>query len=150
MNPHLRFLHYFRMRVRFLLSSFARAPQSNPLAPRFLANRHHHLSSAPTTTPPAPFLALTPSHIYRGRAGTRSILCQHHKTFHLLRWTSGQRNKSCNRGWRFRHAGSGRAAKLKMNNAFLLQHIDCSDYVWLTDFLCVFITTVLDQTRVPR
>ena len=42
------FLHLLRARA---------LPQSNPLAPRFPANRHLHLSSAPTTFP---LLALTP------------------------------------------------------------------------------------------
>ena len=57
------FLVYEGEVVCFLLHLLlARAlPQSNPLAPRFPANRHLHLSSAPPTT--FPLLALTPTRI---------------------------------------------------------------------------------------
>ena len=132
--------------------TYAGVPQSNPLAPRFLANRHFHLSSAPTT-PLFPFLAPTRIHTEGSGAGegTWGVLCQLHKTFHLLRWTSGQRNKSCNWG-KEAPAGSGRTAKVKMDNRFhcILEQIKkcmklfCFSYI---KFMCTHDMHILGQIR---
>ena len=60
------------------------SPVSRKQTPPFVIRTTHNISSS-----------CTHSHSHKRRGG---VLCQHHKTFPLLRWTSGQRNKSCNGG----------------------------------------------------